>query len=256
MDYLEIGKIYNEDSRTGIARIRSSSVGLLVTEPPYPTNFQQLSLSTLGHPRVQPNRYGLIPEENYQDFTVKWLHEVWRAMNPSGSGFIFCHWRNLRFLLNAVNITGFRLVNHIIWRHPSSNPEKRTKKRLVPIHFHILYITKLPLKEDKNRIFHRIPEYSSSKGKLYFEDVWNHSSLSMKHEINHSAFHSVMEKCIRIASNEKDLVLDPFLTSHSLLISCLRYKRAFIGFAISERDYETIQQQIARGIPDSSADKG
>ena len=254
MEYLENGNIYNEDCRTGIGKIRSSSVDLLVTEPPYPANFQELPLTTICHSRIQPSRYAFTSAEDYQDFSIKWLHEVWRAMSPSASGFIFSHWRNLRFLLNAVNNVRLRLVNHIIWRHPVSNRDEIAQKRFVPSHFHILYITKLPLKKDKSRIFHRIPEYSSSKGKLYFEDVWNHSQLSTNHEINLPIFPSLIEKCIRIASNEEDLVLDPFLTSYGLLKFCLRHNRTFIGFTNSERDYKMMQQQVSRRNPDYPVD--
>jgi site-specific DNA-methyltransferase (adenine-specific) len=256
MDYLEPDKIYNEDCISGIGRIRANSVDLLVTEPLYPVNFQDFAILATKPEKRYPNRYGLIPEEDYHDFSTRWLLEVWRAMSSSASGFIFCHWKNLRFLLNAINRTRFRLVNHSIWRHHVPSQGERVQKQFVPIHSHILYITKLPLTKDKSRVFHRIPEYSSSKGKLYFEDVWNQPLKSNNDEYNQSVGYLLIEKCIRIGSNEGDLVLDPFMTSNSLPMACIHYKRAFIGFSVSERDFEVIQEQLALGNPEISRKNG
>ncbi|MFW9854193.1 MAG: DNA-methyltransferase [Candidatus Thorarchaeota archaeon] len=241
MEYLKPNMIYTEDCRIGMTKIRSSSVDLLVTEPVYQTDPLERTLSSIRFQKHSQNRYGFIPKKNYQDFSVKWLNQAKRAMSYTACGFIFCHWRNLRFLLNAINITGFRLVNHIIWQHPVPNHGVSSQKRFNPIHSHILYITKLSLKEDKNRVFNRIGEYSSSKGKLYFEDVWIASHQSRIDEIDQSVGGYILEKCIRIASNEGDLVLDPFLASNHLLIACLRNKRKFMGFTVSDKDYEMIQ---------------
>ncbi|MFW9780210.1 MAG: DNA-methyltransferase [Candidatus Heimdallarchaeota archaeon] len=241
MGYLKPNMIYTEDCRVGMAKIRSSSVDLLVTEPVYQAGPLEGTLSSIRFQKHFQHRYGIIPNKNYQDFSVEWLNQAKRAMSHIACGFIFCHWTNLRFLLNAINITGFRLVNHIIWQHPTSNHDIGLKKQFNPIHSHVLYITKLSLKEDRSRVFNRISEYSSSKGKLYFEDVWIPSYQSRSNENNQTVGYSILEKCIRIASNEGALVLDPFLASNNLLTACSRNKRKFIGFTVSDKDYEMIQ---------------
>ena len=183
--------------------------------------------------------------EDYYEFTMQWLKAAWRVMKPTASGFIFSGWNHLNDILNSLSKIGFRLVNHIIWKYQFG---VFTKKRFVSSHYHILYFTKLPEKQDNLRTFNRISEYSSSPGKLYFEDVW-----LIKRDYQKGGEKTptrlplaVTDKCVRMGSNEHDLVLEPFMGSGSVILSCIQYSRNYIGFEISEPIFSIAKRRIAQ----------
>ncbi|MHA1330820.1 MAG: DNA-methyltransferase, partial [Candidatus Hodarchaeales archaeon] len=123
-----------------------------------------------------------------------------------------------------------------------------TKKRFTTSHYHILYVTKLPLNRDKERTFNRIPEYSNSKvpGKLYFEDVWfikrDYQKGGKKTPTRLPT--EITDKCIKMGSNENDIVLEPFCGSGSVILSCLKYNRRFIGFEKSTPIFIIAEERI------------
>lgn len=239
---LSINKIYNKDCLEGLDQIEPESVDLLLTDPPFGIDFDKVGAQ---YNRKQKDLGEIYTEikEDYYDFTLQWLQATWLAMKPTASGFIFSGWNRLADILDALSTVGFRLVNHIIWKYQFG---VFTKKRFVSSHYHILYFTKLSEKEDKLRTFNRISEYSSSPGKLYFEDVWRIKRDYQKggEKTPTRLPLAVTDKCIRIGSNEGDLVLEPFMGSGSVILSCIKYKRRYIGFEISEKIYSVAKKRI------------
>ncbi|MHA1971961.1 MAG: DNA-methyltransferase [Candidatus Hodarchaeales archaeon] len=225
--------------------IAEESVDLLLTDPPFGIKFHRVGSQYNRKQRELGKLYIEIPQEDYYKFTVNWLKAAYRVMKPTASGFVFSGWNNLSDILNAFTEVGFRLVNHIIWKYQFG---VFTKKRFTTSHYHILYITKLPLNRDKERTFNRIAEYTNSKvpGKLYFEDVW-----FIKRDYQKGGKKTptrlpleITDKCVRMGSNKNDLVLEPFCGSGSVILSCLRHSRRYIGFEKSQPIFEIAEERI------------
>jgi site-specific DNA-methyltransferase (adenine-specific) len=168
-------------------------------------------------------------------------------MKPTASGFIFSGWNNLGDILNALTEVGGRLVNHIIWKYQFG---VFTKKKFVSSHYHLLYFTKLNEKKDHLRTFNRIKKYTNSKNpeKLYFEDVW-----LIKRDYQRGGDKTptrlplaVTDKCVRMGSKKGDTILEPFLGSGSVVLSCLKYGRQFIGFEISQPIFNVALKRIEK----------
>ncbi|UCE12514.1 MAG: site-specific DNA-methyltransferase [Candidatus Heimdallarchaeota archaeon] len=239
---LSINKVYNKDCLEGLDQLDSESVDLLLTDPPFGIDFDKVG-SQYNRKQKDLGQIYTEVKEDYYNFTLQWLQAAWLAMKPTASGFIFSGWNQLFNILNALSTVGFRLVNHIIWKYQFG---VFTKKRFVTSHYHILYFTKLPEKDDKLRTFNRISEYSSSPGKLYFEDVWRIKRDYQKggEKTPTRLPLAVTDKCVRIGSNEGDLVLEPFMGSGSVILSCIKYNRRYIGFEISEKIFSVAQNRI------------
>jgi len=240
---LSINQIYHLDCIEGLKQIEPESVDLLLTDPPFGINFHLVGTQYNRKQKELGRIYSEVNVEDYFDFTLQWLTKVYNVMKPTASGFIFSGWNRLGDILNALEKNGFRVINHIIWKYQFG---VFTKKRFVTSHYHILYFTKLSANKDKLRTFNRISEYSSSPGKLYFEDVWriNRDYQKGGDKTPTRLPLAVTDKCIRIGSNENDLVLEPFLGSGSVVLSCIRYKRRYIGFEISEPIFNIAKKRI------------
>ncbi|MFX1282689.1 MAG: DNA-methyltransferase [Promethearchaeota archaeon] len=241
---LSVNEIYNKNCLEGLDQIKPESVDLLLTDPPFGIDFDKVG-SQYNRKQKELGRFYTEIHGDYYDFTLQWLQAAWKAMKPTANGFIFSGWNRLGDILNALTEIGFRLVNHLIWKYQFG---VFTKKRFVTSHYHILYFTKLAAKEDSNRTFNRISEYSSSLGKLYFEDVWRIKRDYQKggEKTPTRLPLAVTDKCIRMGSNEGDIVLEPFLGSGSVVISCIKYNRRYIGFEISEKIFTIAKKRIEK----------
>ncbi len=240
---LTINQIYNMDCIQGLDQVEKNSVDLLLTDPPFGINFHKVGTQYNRKQKELGLMYHEISTDDYYEFTLNWITKCHEAMKSDASGFIFSGWNHLGDILNALTELEFRIINHIIWKYQFG---VFTKKRFVTSHYHILYFTKLGVKDDKLRTFNRVPEYSSSPGKLYFEDVWR-----IKRDYQKGGDKTptrlplaITDKCIRMASNEGDTILEPFLGSGSVVLSAIKFNRNYIGFEISDRIYQIAEKRI------------
>lgn len=232
---LSLNSVHNIDCFEGLKRIKPESIDLLLTDPPFGIDFHKVGTQYNRSQKELGKMYTEIPQENYYEFTLNWLQAVWKTLKPNGSGLIFSGWNNLGDILNALTEIGGRLVNHIIWKYQFG---VFTKKKFVSSHYHLLYFTKLSEKNDNQRTFNRIAEFTNSKNpkKLYFEDVWiiNRDYQKGGEKTPTRLPLAVTDKCVQMCSNENDVILEPFLGSGSVALSCLKFNRQFIGFEISK----------------------
>ncbi|MBC8526224.1 MAG: site-specific DNA-methyltransferase [Candidatus Cloacimonetes bacterium] len=170
---IEVNKIYNVDCVVGMKNIPENTVDLVVTDPPFAIDFKAKRSNYHRTASRVLEGYNEIPKEEYYDFTVKWIKEVYRILKESGSMYVFSGWNNLKDILIAINDTGFITVNHIIWKYQFGVV---TKRKYVTSHYHCLYVCK----NDEKRKFFPYSRYSkeskSKAGKsLHYEDkedVW------------------------------------------------------------------------------------
>ncbi|MFX0087508.1 MAG: DNA-methyltransferase [Candidatus Hodarchaeota archaeon] len=254
---LKVNKTYNIDCFEGLTSIKPESIDLLLTDPPFGINFHKMGTQYNRSQKELGKMYEEVSEVEYYDFTLNWLEAAWKTMKPTASGLIFSGWNNLGDILNALTEVGGRLINHIIWKYQFG---VFTKKKFVSSHYHILYFTKLREKDDHLRTFNRISEYTNSKNprKLYFEDVW-----IIKRDYQKGGEKTptrlplaVTDKCVRMCSSEGDIILDPFMGSGSIILSCIKYNRQFIGFEISESIFNVALKRIEDMIKEIARDDG
>ncbi len=231
------------DCLEGLTQIESQSVDLLLTDPPFGINFHKVGTQYNRKQKNLGKIYHEISADDYPQFTLNWVSKCWDIMKPTGSGYIFSGWNNLGDILNALSEVGFRLINHIIWKYQFG---VFTKKKYVTSHYHLLYFTKLKKKDDNLRTFNRIPEYSSSPGKLYFEDVWriNRDYQKGGEKTPTRLPLAITDKCVKMASNKGDLILEPFLGSGSVALSALKYERQYIGFELSREIFQVAKNRL------------
>ena len=89
-----IDKIYNEDCLETLAKMEDNSIDLIVTSPPYNTNFyapssgSSNSWSSLRGRQIPYDTYSdSMPPQEYESWQKKIISECMRVLKPSGSLF-------------------------------------------------------------------------------------------------------------------------------------------------------------------------
>ena len=204
---------------TLLPQVPDGSVDLIVTDPPFAIDFkaQRLNYNRTGSNVLEG--YREIPEEEYGEFTKRWIAEAERVLSPTGSMYIFSGWNRLRDILEGIDEAGLTTINHLIWKYQFG---VFTKKKYVTSHYHILFVVKDPKRYTFNKIDH------------YPEDVWviNREYWKGRKKTPTKLPSELVKKILCYSSNPGDLVLDPFLGSGTVAVVSQQEGRHFLGFEV------------------------
>jgi len=80
----------------------------------------------------------------------------------------------------------------------------------------------------------------------YLRSLFETSTVSGKEKTGHPTQKSLllMEKIIRIHTNENDLIMDPFMGSGTTGVAAIKNERKFIGVEISPEFFETALKRM------------
>jgi site-specific DNA-methyltransferase (adenine-specific) len=211
--------LYEGDALTLLPQVPDGAVDLIVTDPPFAIDFkaQRLNYNRTGSNVLEG--YQEIPEEEYGEFTRRWIEEAARVLSPTGSMYIFSGWNRLRDILEGIDTAGLTTVNHLIWKYQFG---VFTKKKYVTSHYHILFVVKDPKRYTFNKIDH------------YPEDVWviNREYWKGRKKTPTKLPSELVKKILSYSSNPGDLVLDPFLGSGTVAVVAQQEGRHFFGFEV------------------------
>lgn len=189
-----------------------------------------------------------LAQSEYLEWCEAWIDECLRVLKDSG--FIFLHnipkW--LTFYAGFLNKKA--VFRHWISWEAMTAPMGKT---LQPAHYGILFYSKsddrskfreirYPHKRDRKGVL--VKDYGGKKGILHpfgplCSDVWTDI-----HRIRHSKYRDehpcqlplhLLERIILMASDENDIVLDPFLGTGTSAIAAKRLGRNYIGFEKDEK---------------------
>ncbi|MHA1371785.1 MAG: DNA-methyltransferase [Promethearchaeota archaeon] len=211
---------------------------LIIADPPFGLEFNKSS-----------HEYGAkdyilyedkFTDEEYEAFTLKWLDRCYGALKPDGSIYVFSGWTRLREILNAVHGTSFYLMNHLIWAFSWGVYAKR---KYVTSHYHILFLTK-----HKRRYTFK-PQFvnprTKRKGNPYELDVFFWPEYNRGNDPHRVKGHPcqlpvvLLEKIIKISSNEGDWIGDVFSGSGGTALAAKMLNRNVVSFEINP-DYKQI----------------
>ncbi len=232
------------DILLGLKSLKSSSIDLTITSPPY---------------NIGKEYEKKLPIDDYIGWCVEWISEIYRVTKPTGS-----FWLNLGYFEvpnsgRAVPITyflwnrsRFYFLQEIVWHYGAG---VATKGTFSPRNEKWIWFVKDPKSYVFNLDSVRDPDvkYPNQKknGKLKCNplgknpgDVWIIPKVtsgfrrSSKERTTHPAQFpiKVIERIIRASSNENDLILDPFVGSGSTLVAAYLNNRNSLGFEI-KKDY-------------------
>lgn len=215
-------KLRNGDTLKLIKTIPSSSVDLIIADPPFGISFKDNLSSYDRREELVLEGYVEVPKEDYPKFTDTWIRESARILKETGSIYIFSSFQNLCIVRKAMASYNLELINEIIWKYQLAVPQVR-KFRMS--HYIILFAVKDRKKYTWNRI------------EMHPEDVWiiNRKFWKGEKKTPTKLPLELVLKIMRFSSNENDLVFDPFAGSGTVGVACKVLNRRYLGFEINKK---------------------
>ena len=220
-------KIILGDAIEELKKIKSSTVDLIVADPPYNLN------------KDYGNKSDSKTFDEYIKFTKEWTTEASRVLKSSGSIYVFMGFRFISYLYQVLEKDNKLLFNNwICWYYTQGIGKK---KGFSPRHDDILMFTKSK-KYKFNLDDIRVPQkfYRSVNNMRGANpgDVWefSHIHYCQDNRQDHPTQkpEGLIERMVLASSNEGDLVIDPFSGSGTTLRICQQLNRNAIGIELNE----------------------
>jgi site-specific DNA-methyltransferase (adenine-specific) len=254
-----LNQVHTGDCLELLAEMPKASVDLAFADPPFNIGYDY---------DVYDDRRA---KADYLAWTERWLAAVKRVLKPSGAFFVaigdeFAAEHKVR--LDAL---GLEMRNWIIWHYTFG---VNCTKKFNRSHAHIFYYVVDPKRCFFNADAVRVPSarmttYADARanpvGKLpddtwvlrpqetdaHFQsesDTWYVSRVcgTFKERTGHPCQmpEGVLERIIRVASNEGDVVLDPFAGSGTTLAVAKKLGRKYVGFELSEQYANGVRKRL------------
>lgn len=239
---MEKDKIYLDDCIERMKKFDKESIDLIFADPPFNIGIK--------YDNYNDNR----PYEEYYNWSKKWISETKRILKQNGSIYIAIGDEFAAEINLILKGLGYYFRNWIIWYYTFGQNQKKKFNRT---HTHIFYFTKHPNNFKFNDDSIRIPsarqlkyndKRANPKGKIP-DDVWKFSRVcgNFKERIgNHPCQmpEAILERIIKVSSEEGDLVLDPFGGTGTTAAVAKKLNRHYLSIEISQEYYETIVKRL------------
>jgi len=196
-----------------------------------------------------------VERNNYIAWTKDWMAACKKVLKPAGSFYIAIgddYAANVKIIADEL---GLFMRNWIIWHYTFG---QQTKDKFARSHTHIFYF----VNDRKNFTFNadvvRVPSarqlvYNDKRanpaGKMP-DDVWGDFARVCGTFKERVGWHpcqmpeKLLERIIRVSSNEADWVLDPFSGSGTTMVVAHRMLRSYTGTDISEKYVKESQKRL------------
>ena len=188
--------------------------------------------------------------DEYKQFMKNVFSECFRVLAPSGVLFVnISNCRDNQFkaydIAYVIKDIGFELVDSIIWNKP--NPRYYNTNRMLTNAYEFVFM----FAKSKNYVFDKyaigVPCIHSDKMKCK-TNMWTIPKMNSNQftSFGHCAMFPVElpELCIKLCSNENDVVLDPFMGAGTTAVAAKILNRKFIGFEICEEYIEVANNRL------------
>jgi len=235
---MEIGdflfKNYEGDCVEIMSKLPPESVNLIITDPPYNASKGGISLpnNTTGGAYFKVNeKWDKFEDGDYLEFTKNWIKEADRILVNNGSIMVCSSLHNIGEITMALKDLGYKFLNIITWEKANPMPNI-TKRMLTHSTEFVVWFAK-----DKGWIFNYNSMKKYNQGKQ-LRDVWRFPLCQGEERIkgaNGKAAHptqkplELFKRLIEMASNEGEIVLDPFVGAGTTSLAAKLLKRRWIG---------------------------
>lgn len=255
-------EIFNEDVFLGIKKLQDNSCDLCIVDPPYgastTNNWAYEGDNKIkgfgGDWKLTSEAWDLLSQNESFISTFKWLKELKRVINPTGSIWIHSTYHNSGFVNVCCQLLGLEIINEIAWYKRNSFPNL-SGRRLTASHETILWVHK---GGEKNRkyVFNydEAKSFSASYDRLkeagkQMRTVWDIPNNKSKEEMQFGSHPTqkpirVAERILLISGVPNGTLLVPFAGSGTEMVAGLKFGMNVIGFEINKTYYEIAKQRL------------
>lgn len=245
-------ELYNGDCLNIMKNLKSESIDLVVTSPPYNVD--------LGNNKYKKVGYSLYKDNKEHEEYILWLknvfNECYRLLKSGGricinigdgkNGKVATHSDIIHFMTQEL---GYLLITQIIWNknqvgnrcswgsfQSPSNPSFPTPFE------HILVFSKdqyaLKNKGESDLSKEEFIDWSLS--------LWNFAPETKQKQIGHPAMFPIElpTRCMKMFSYKNSTVLDPFMGAGTTGVACVQNNRNFIGIEIDKNYFDIAKERI------------
>ena len=245
-------KIFQGDCLDILAAIPPSCVDLIFADPPYFLSNNGITCHAGRMVSVNKGQWDKLPGadldpvrdrfDKVHEFNRAWLAACQRVLKPNGTIWVSGTSHVIHSVGFAMQQLGFKLLNDISWVKP--NPPPNLSCRYFT---HATETIIWAARDKKSRHKFNYKHMKEIAGGKQMKSVWPilPPDKSEKRHGKHPTQKPValLERILLAASDEGDLVLDPFLGGGTTILSALRLRRHAYG---CELDIESINLSLRR----------
>jgi DNA modification methylase len=239
------GFLIHGDCVKAMKRIPSGSVDLVFTDPPYNIAYE--------YDVYSDNR----THNSYVKWTKEWVAECYRCLKPTGSMFVAIGDEYAADVKKVIDRSGMFMRNWIIWHYTFG---VYCKTKFGRDHAHILYHVKDRKQFTFNGEAIRVPSARQTKyNDLRAEasgrvpgDVWAYprvcGTFKERNDFGHKCQmpEELLERVVKVATDKKEIVLDPFGGTGTTAAVAARLNRRFITVELSPSYVEGIKLRLRK----------
>ncbi len=210
---LKLNRIYLSDYLEGLKKIKTKSIDLAFTDPPYNTN----------------KDFGVykdnLSEEEYSGMVTRLINEL-RRVTKRGFG-IYIDWRHFKMYWDLMPEADPIIIIKRV-------PNAASSRLKIAQHYHIILTTATALRTVKS-LWNDI--HFAGERRLFNEERYEHpAQTSFK----------ATKRFIENFSNEKEIILDPFMGTGTTAVVSAELNRKFIGFELNPDYIRIAEKRLAQ----------
>lgn len=230
--------LYHGDCREILPGLPEATVRAVVTDPPYCSGgFSEAgkkAAAGMGLRSETIRETGWFINDNMTTQGICWLMSFlggWcrRVCVEGGTMTAFTDWRMVPALAPAIEASGWRYQNMIVWQKPNAGLGNGFRAcHEIALHFS-----------------NGTPEYFASDGSNVISEKRVNSTERL-HQTQKPV--GLMAEIIRVCSSDAETILDPFAGSGTTLVAAKLEGRKAVGIEINERYCEIAANRLAQGV--------
>lgn len=232
--------LYRGEALAVMADLPDASIDAVITDPPYCagaiSEAQRTRAAGQGLRSENIRKFGWFVGDNMGTAGLTWLLraigvEALRVVKPTGSVLVFCDWRMMSALQPAIESSGLRFQNLVVWdkKHMGLGMGFRARHELI-LHFTL-----------------GAPEYHDL-GTANVLEAGRVTADEREHQTQKPTH--LLSQLIRVASPVEGTVLDPFAGSGSTLVAARDLGRKAIGVELDEAHCDTAVKRLSQATLD------
>jgi site-specific DNA-methyltransferase (adenine-specific) len=236
-------KIYQGDCLEILAALPADCVDLIFADPPYFLSNDGITCHAGRMVSVNKGAWDRSqgPDANHE-FNRRWLAACQRVLKPHGSIWVSGTAHIIHSIGFAMQQLGFKLLNDITWVKPNPPPNLSCR--------YFTHATETLIWAAKNKKSRHTFNYKLMKklaGGKQMKSVWQIPAPDReekrfgKHPTQKPV--ALLERILLAASNEGDLVLDPFMGSGTTVVAAFRLRRTALAI---DQESNWIQLALVR----------
>ena len=217
---------------------------MIFADPPYFLSNGGISLQSGKVVSVDKGEWDKgMSQDEVMAFNMEWLRLCRDKLKDNGSIWISGTYHNIFSVANSLTVLGYKILNVVTWE--KTNPPVNISCRYFKYSTEFIIWARKMKKVPHKFNYELMKELNGGK---QMTDVWRMPAIGRwektcgKHPTQKPKL--LLQHFIEILSNEKDVVLDPFMGSGSTGVVCELLNRNFIGFELDEKYYNIATQRI------------